>query len=616
MSDLSELDGEALLRIARELERFDAAWERGEPIPLEDLLREATDKVRAELLKSALVVELTYRRARGESPTLEEYRRRFPEDLETIRAAFAEPVTITIPPGSTTTDWPPAPGSEPLPERIGKYIVVGRLGTGGQGETFLARDPDLGRLVVLKRYHASAHDDVAIQEAQALTRIRSRHTAECFNLERDGDALFQVMEYIPGRCLSDVVKERPLVPGEAARLVEQVAEGVEAVHACGLVHRDLKPSNIVLGDDSVPRLVDFGLAAHLGSPALRGGSGTPPYMAPEQARDQWERIDFRSDIYGLGAVLYALLTGQPPHPGKTQSEALEHARQGVVTPPRARNRSIPRPLERIVLRALAADPAQRFATAAELRQALRRYRLRHWYRVAAGLAIVLVLARLIWAMLPEPVPPLEIAEMRVVLHRRKPPEALGVIGSTIFAGRYKDDDARVHARLTVPGYCYLIALNPDGKEQLCLPQDDSAPPRTAEVDYPPDPTAGFGLTDGVGLQSFVLVASREPLPLYRAWRARLGGLPWRATEADWGWRFDGQHFEALADERGTVRELTGLPAPFVAACRALQHGPGVAAIRAVAFPVRTKQTRDARPGPEQTRGDRLASPVRNQEPSR
>ena len=346
MADISEtLDGEVLLRITRAVERFEDAWRCAVPMPLEDVLRaEAAPAARAELLRYALAVELKYRRDRGESPTVEEYERRFPEEMEIIRAAFAEPVTVSIPPGTTIDPSPfglsdilrlAAPAPESLPEKIGKYNVVGRLGVGGQGSTYLARDPDLGRLVVLKRYHASAHDDVAIQEAQALTRIRSRHTAECFNLERDGDALFLVMEYIPGRCLSDVVKERPLAPGRAARVVEQVAEGLEAVHACGLVHRDLKPSNIVLGDDGVPRLVDFGLAAHLGSATLRGVSGTPPYMAPEQARDQWERINARTDLYGLGAVLYALLTGQPPHPGKTLPEVLMHAHQGVVTPPRA-----------------------------------------------------------------------------------------------------------------------------------------------------------------------------------------------------------------------------------------------------------------------------------------
>src|SRR5262249_44872090 len=138
-------------------------------------------------------------------------------------------------------------------------------------------------------------------------------------------------------------------------------------------HRDLKPSNVVVGDDGVARLVDFGVAAHLGSTELESLSGTPAFMAPEQARRQWERIDARSDLYGLGGVIYAMLTGRPPHAGETQDEVREQARQGVVTPPRTLNRSIPRLLERIILKALASDPAQRYGSAAELRRALRRY---------------------------------------------------------------------------------------------------------------------------------------------------------------------------------------------------------------------------------------------------
>ena len=207
---------------------------------------------------------------------------------------------------------------------------------------------------------------------------------------------------------------------------------------------------------------------------------------------------------------------------------------------------------------------------------------------------------------PEPAPPLKIAELRVELHRREPPQALGAIGSDVFAGRYEDDDVRVHARLTTPGYCYLIALNTDGKDQLCFPADEAkAPPPSADINFPADPTEGFGLTDGVGLQSFVLVASGEPLPPYRAWRFRLGDLPWRATETGRGWRYDGQRFEPLdgrrfepwRGERGVARKLTDLPAPFVEACRALQARPGIATIKAVSFPVLPRGAVDSTPAP-------------------
>ncbi len=248
--------------------------------------------------------------------------------LDHFRGACVRPDSI----GSMTT-WPPSldadPASPPsstagtLPRGL-RYQVLQCLGDGGQGSAYLARDPGLDRLVVLKRYHA---DGAAVEyEGQALARVRSRYTAQCYHLERHGDERFLVMEYIPGQSLSEARERRALAPDEAVRLVEQVAEGLEAVHACGLVHRDVKPSNIVLGEDGVARLVDFGLAAHLGSPALRAISGSPPYMAPEQARGQWERIDARTDVYGLGAVLYHLLTGQAPRDGKTPIEVLERAR--------------------------------------------------------------------------------------------------------------------------------------------------------------------------------------------------------------------------------------------------------------------------------------------------
>jgi hypothetical protein len=395
MSIDARLDGDALLRILRLVERFEDGWKRGKPTPLEELMREAPGTERAELLRQALGVELDYRRGRGERPAVEDYMRRFPDNARVIRSAFNDP-TVSLANGSTW-DRPVVQHSEPVPTTIGKFAVIGRLGSGAQGSALLARDPDLGHLVVVKRYHTAAdlaRAEGAIQDGHALVRLRSRYTPQCYGIERAGDELVLVMEYIPGRNLSEVVASGPPGLVTAARWVERVARGLEAVHACGLVHRDIKPSNIVIADDGLPRLVDFGLAAHLGSLELRGISGTPAYMAPEQARDQWERIDARTDVYGLGAVLYTLLTGQPPHPGQTVDESLEHARQGVVTPARELNRSIPRDLDRVVMKALQSDPAQRFATASQMRQALRRCRspLRRSAAVRAGLFLLIAAA--------------------------------------------------------------------------------------------------------------------------------------------------------------------------------------------------------------------------------
>ncbi len=315
-------------------------------------------------------------------------------------------------------------------------------------------------------------------------------------------------------------------------------------------------------------------------------------MSPEQARVQWERIDARTDVYGLGAVLYALLTGQPPHPGATPDESLEHARRGEVKPPREWNRSIPRALEAITLKALAADPAQRYTTAAELHRALRDYRLRNPRRLAIAASLVLALAALAWfaSLLPgygRPgtgvLPPLRVEAFDVELHRRRPPAALGRIGPDVTAARFQDDDVTVYARLSAPAYCYLIALNPDGKDQLCYPAGPEVAPRpTAELHFPSDAGIVFGLTDGVGLQVFVLVASTRPLPAYAAWNEE--GLPWGRTQGAGVYRYDGVSF-AFDDGRGELRERADFPVQLAAVCRALRSRPGVELIRVLAFPV-------------------------------
>ena len=165
---------------------------------------------------------------------------------------------------------------------------------------------------MLKRYHGAASSgrrEAVLNEGRALARVRSPFVAPCFGVETRGDEIDLVVEYVPGRPLTELTADERADSRRCARLVEQVAEGLAEVHACGLLHRDIKPQNIILGDDGVPRLVDFGLAVPVASEALHEVSGSPPYMAPEQARGQGERVDARTDVYGLGGVLYYLLTG-------------------------------------------------------------------------------------------------------------------------------------------------------------------------------------------------------------------------------------------------------------------------------------------------------------------
>ena len=383
---------------------------------------------------------------------------------------------------------------------------------GGSGKNLSGRDRALQRLVVLKRYHGVASPgrrEAVLNEGRALARVRSPFVAPCYGVESRGDEIDLVVEYVPGRPLNELTADERADFRRCARLVEQVAAGLAEVHACGLLHRDIKPQNIILGDDGLPRLVDFGLAVPVASEALQDVSGSPRYMAPEQARGQGERVDARTDVFGLGGVLYDLLTGQPPRDGTTLVEVLEQARGAAIVPPRRINPRIPRSLERICLKAMAADPKLRFPSADAMRLALRRYRLTGQVApLFAAAAVLLTLLGPIWAFWPRHArhlpdgpgrasagganmePPSELAqspraELRVtrfeIPHFPKldakhyDPRRAGTLGRTSF-GAHEDDEVIVRAELSEPAYAYLIAFRPDGTDELCDPDDEDTPP--------------------------------------------------------------------------------------------------------------------------------------------
>ena len=362
--------------------------------------------------------------------------------------------------------------------------------------------------------------------------------------------------------------------------------------------------------------MDFGLAAHLGSEALQGICGTPQYMAPEQARGQWERIDGRTDVYGLGAVLYSLLTGLPPHPGTKLPEVLEQARQGAVAAPRELKPSIPRALERIVLKAIEADPARRYSSATELRQALRHARLgKTRRRVAASLAVLTGLALLAvagawsrwmpgagWPLHWQADGPVRVTALTVerFLDRGagQPPQSYGFVGDRAFEA-VEGDFVRVSATISQPAYCFLVALNPDGTIQLCYPpgsdekpDETIAPPRTDRIEYPARSSRYYALTDGRGQQAFVLFAAREPLPPFNEWCARLDGAPWldqvRLGVSGGVWGFDDREVHPVLPStlgaRGT--EVDRAPAGLVELHSFFQASAKGATFRGLAFPVR------------------------------
>jgi serine/threonine protein kinase len=538
---------------------------------------------------------------------------------------FLEPSAPTAVLSSVSvTQEEPVPGSAE-PTEFGKYRIVRRFTEGsGQAAAYLAFDPDLQRHVVLKRYHGGSHGSSGeAAEGRALAKVVSPYVARCHGIERIDGAAFLVMEYVPGRNLAEVRRDGPLGIEPVVRILARLAEGVAAVHARGLIHRDIKPANVILHDDGAPRLVDFGLAAHLGSDRLRELGGSPPYMAPEQARGEWDRIDHRTDIFGLGAVLYRLLTDRAPYAGSTHFEVLEHAKRADVTPPRQYEPTIPAPVEAVCLKALAAAPENRYTTPLEFAAALRRAiepaaaatppparlpaRVRRGLPEAALACGLLSLAAWLWheesktapsvALAPTSEPAASPLQAGLAVEHYKDLgdgrkiEPRGTISETSLAAdppRLKDL-VRVRVTLSRPAYGYLIALNPNGTIQFCAPVGGIAPDSTRpELDFPEDPAYYFHLTDGVGLQAFVVVASDRCLPAYESWKSQVpGGLTWSAVDREGFWTYDSAAPSDAARLRGEIIRREAAPEALVSLCDRLRRSPGVTLVRAVAFPVKS-----------------------------
>jgi serine/threonine protein kinase len=433
-----------------------------------------------------------------------------------------------------------AVAAQATPASFGKYRVVRILGEGGQASTLLAFDPDLRCHVVLKVYHRACtptEQEKVLSEGQALVRVRSPYVAQCYGVERQDGVPALVIEYIPGRNLREQHKVRPLDLAQSLELTKQLAEGLAAVHACGLLHRDLKPDNVLIGDDGRPRLIDFGLAAALASTELASISGTLPYMAPEQVRGQAERIDARTDVYGLGAVLYELLTGRPPHEGATREELWQAARAGDVVPPRQFNRRVPRAVNDLCLCCLAKDPTQRFASAAELAGAVRRLQ---WWRkgrlpfaVAVAALVLLGLAAIplvkYWltstaqdSSTQHPAVALLTAELDVRVWK-KTDSSKGLLlrkaGETGALPLRAGDWMRVEAVSNRPAYLYVIYLDARGEASPLFPwrqydwSNCPAEEKRTRLRLPEDPRKDAAPLDPgpSGVEAVMLLARNEPL---------------------------------------------------------------------------------------------------------
>ncbi len=300
-------------------------------------------------------------------------------------------------------DWPGVHGLE----------LVEFLGSGGMAVVFKARQVALDRDVAVKflrdaHLADSGQRERFLQEARAVARLRHPHLVQLHEfgeVPAAGGATSQpylVLEYVSGGSLADLVRSSPQPPGEAARLVETLADAIHYAHQQGVIHRDLKPANVLLqraglegegqaagvpgtrcssppplSADLCAKVTDFGLAKFMtGSDLTCSGDmvGTPSYMAPEQAAGTSAPVTAAVDVYGLGAILYEALTGRPPFAAATVDATLGMVRQDEPVPPRHLQPTVPRDLETICLKCLRKEAVRRYATARDLADDLRRFR--------------------------------------------------------------------------------------------------------------------------------------------------------------------------------------------------------------------------------------------------
>lgn len=367
-------------------------WEAGRPLSVEDYLRRVPRlQTLPETVLDLIFGEVMLRERAGQRVELAHLLGRFPAWADAVRRQWQVHDALRTG-GAPDRTWSLG-GSRPRRDElvIPGYELLDELGSGGGGTVYRARQTALDRLVAVKLMCGSRVPPPKQlarfrQEAELIAKLQHPHVVQVFEVGESAGVPYLVMEFVPGGSLEARLTGEPWPVADAAALVETLARAVAAVHGCGIVHRDLKPGNVLIagatgGAASDPKIADFGLAKFREQPPDRAGLtdpgdvvGTPRYMAPEQARSQFEAIGPATDVHALGLILYELLAGRPPFVAATVAETLAAVAYSDPVPLARINPAVPADLDAVCRMCLAKSPADRYPTANALADDLRRFR--------------------------------------------------------------------------------------------------------------------------------------------------------------------------------------------------------------------------------------------------
>ncbi|MFV1964563.1 MAG: serine/threonine protein kinase [Pirellulaceae bacterium] len=348
--------------------KFEDAWRSGEQPALEDHVGDVPEDERTGLFAELLLIELEYHQRDGSTVTADVYRTRFPEFVQIVDTVFRR---AGVEPPSSPYD---------IGRQVGRYVIRDRLGQGSFGTVYAAWDEELERTVAIKTPRAeavasSSDAERIIAEARAAGKLQHRAIVPVYDVLRDEDGMpLIIMEHVQGATLRERMQTERLPCGEVIRLLIEVAEAIDYAHREGFVHRDLEPGNIALDERGKPRILDFGLALHVSAQSSKAGesAGSLAYMSPEQVRGESNWLDGRADIWALGVMLYEMLAGQCPFHGEDIEQLLEEILARDPRPPRQIDSQISPELERICLKCLQKLPSDRYATAGDFADDLRK----------------------------------------------------------------------------------------------------------------------------------------------------------------------------------------------------------------------------------------------------